>query len=61
MKSIYMPPLKNAQQDELDKLLILLSAEQRWKRKVPEMAEIVRESEATVLPITAAAGGVYRC
>lgn len=61
MKPIYIPPLDDAQQEELDKLyrttqdprlrtraqMILLSAEQ--KRKVPEIAGIVRESEATVL------------
>jgi transposase len=61
MRPIYMPPLSNAQHEELDKFyrttkdprlrtraqMILLSAEQR--RKVPEIAGIVRESEATVL------------
>ena len=61
MQPIYMPPLNDAQRDELDKLyrttkdprlrtraqMILLSAEQR--RKVPEIVRIVRESEATVL------------
>lgn len=61
MKPIYIPPLDEAQRNDLDKLyrttkdprlrtrsqMILLSAEQ--KRKVPEIAGIVRESEATVL------------
>jgi hypothetical protein len=61
MKPIYIPPLDGIQRDELDKLyrttkdprlrtraqMILLSAEQ--KRKAPEIAGIVRESEATVL------------
>src|SRR5512143_3014445 len=59
MKPIYIPPLDDPQHGELDKLyrttqdprlrtraqMILLSAEQ--ERKVPEIAGIVRESEAT--------------
>lgn len=61
MKPIYILPLDDIQRDALDKLyrttkdprlrtrvqMILLSAEQ--KRKAPEIAGIVRESEATVL------------
>lgn len=61
MRPIHLPPLNDTQITELDTLyrktkdprlrtrtqIILLSAEQ--ERKVPEIAEIVRESEATVL------------
>jgi len=61
MKPTYVPPLTEQQLAELDELyrttkvprvrtraqMILLSAEKRLK--VPEIAEIVRESEATVL------------
>lgn len=61
MKPIRLPSLTDTQRDALDTLyrttkdprlrtraqMILLSAEQ--KRKVPEIASIVRESEATVL------------
>ena len=61
MKPTYVPPLTEQQLTELDELyrktkvprlrtraqMILLSAENRLK--VPEIAEIVRESDATVL------------
>src|SRR5512144_1561055 len=61
MKPIYIPPLADTQRDALDTLyrttkdprlrtraqMLLLSAEQ--KRKAPEIAELLRESEATVL------------
>lgn len=61
MRPIHLPPLNDTQLTELDTLyrktkdprrrtrtqMILLSAEQ--ERKVPEIAGIVRESEATVL------------